>query len=194
MSDFDYSRRASDVNEANAALHEAVREDRGGQQHLSALKAFRATYALVYPDSLRQFDQGTKTVSEIDTADMLYFLEADPFFFRSGYMKEKLLTELKRRKLDSNEIEQLQAIMISVIQKPKHRREFLRYCRAAVNVDDDVFRSKLTAMEKSDELYVSLRANWMLAALDGKWLDLRRAARFQRLDDFAGRVSNPRIP
>lgn len=194
MSGFDYSRRASDVNEANAALHEAARRDSHGPQHRSAIKAFDAAYALVYPDTLRQLDQGTKPVSEIDTADMLYFLEADPFFRRSGYMKEKLLTELKRRKLDRNEIAQLQAIMISVIQKPQHRREFLRYCRAAVNVDDDVFRSKLTAMEQSDKLYVSLRANWMLAALDGKWLDLRRAARFKRLDDFIGRVSNPRIP
>ncbi len=52
-------------------------------------------------------DQGAKRASEIDTVDMLDFLEADPIFHRSGYMKEKLLTELKRRNLDQHETTQI---------------------------------------------------------------------------------------
>ncbi len=203
MRDFGYSKRGREVNEANAEVHAAFKEvvnrndscDPRTRRWLSAIGAFRAAYVRVYPDTLRQLDQGAKPVSEIDTAGMLDFLEADLFFHRSGYMKEKLLTELKRRKLNQYEIERLQAIIVSVVQTHDHRREFLRYCRAAANVDDERFRSKLIALEQSDDLQVSQRANWVLAALDGKWLDLKRAARgHERRGNTYFMVLNPRIP
>ena len=67
-------------------------------------------------------------------------------------------------------MERLQAIILNVVQKHDHRREFLRYCRAAANVDDERFRDELGALEQSDDPQVSQRANWVLAGLDGKWL------------------------
>lgn len=203
MRDFGYSKRGRDVNEARAEVHAAVKEvvnrndgsDPSTRRWLSAIEAFRAAYARVYPDALRPVDQGAKRASEIESADMLDFLEADPIFHRSGYMKEKLLTELKRRKLDRHEAERLQAIILGIIQKVDHRREFLRYCRAAANVDDERFRTELRTLEQSDDLHVSQRANWMLAALEGKWLHLKQAARgYERRGDTYFMVPNPRIP
>lgn len=202
MRDFGYSERGRRVNEAQAEVHVAFKDvvnrndssDPRTRRWLSAIEAFRAAYARVYPETLRQVDRGAKCASEIDTSDMLDFLEADPIFDRSGYMKEKLLTELKRRQLDQHEAERLQAIILSVVQKDDHRREFLRYCRVAANVDDERFRAKLSALEQSDEPHVSQRANWVLAGLDGKWLDLKRAARgSERRGDTYYRVPNPRI-
>jgi hypothetical protein len=73
----------------------------------------------------------------------------------------------------------LQTIILSVVQKNDHRREFLHYCRAAANVDDERLRAELEALEQSDRPNVSQRSNWVLAALDGKWLDLKHAARGQ---------------
>src|SRR4051794_23510620 len=110
MRDFGYSKRGRHVNEARAEVHAAFKEvvnrndssDPRTRRWLSAIETFRAAYARVYPDTLRQVDQGAKRASEVDTAAMLDFLEADPIFDRSGYMKEKLLTELKRRKLDQD--------------------------------------------------------------------------------------------
>ena len=203
MRDFGYSKRGRDVNEAQAEVHAAFsevvnRNDSGDprtRRWLNAIEAFRAAYARVYPDPLRQIDQGEKHASQIDTTDMLGFLEADPVFDRSGYMKEKLLTELKRRKLDQHEVARLQAIIISVVQKPDYRREFLRYCRAAASVDDERFRAELEALEHSADPDVGRRANWVLAALEGKWLDLRKAARgSERRGAKYFRVSKPRIP
>jgi hypothetical protein len=92
-------------------------------------------------------------------------------------MKQKLLRELKRRKLDRQEARRLQAVILGLVQKNDHRREFLHYCRAAANVDDERFRAELEALEQSDEPHVSQRANWVLAGLDGKWFDLKHAAR-----------------
>jgi hypothetical protein len=185
MRDSGYSKRGRAVNEAQAEVHATFKEvvdrndasDPRTRRWLSAIKAFRAAYERVYPDTLREVDQGAKRASDIDTADMLNFLEADPIFDRSGYMKEKLLTELKRRELNKPDVERLQGIILSVIQKGDHRREFRRYCRAASAVDDQRFRSEVSALEKCDDLHTARRANWVLAALDGKPLYLKRAAR-----------------
>jgi hypothetical protein len=203
MRDFGYSRRGRDVNEAQAEVHAAFKHvvdrndssDPKTQRWVKAITAFQAAYARVYPEVLRQIDRGTKRAAELDTADMLDFLEADPIFDRSGYMKEKLLTELKRRRLDHNEARRLQEIILDIIRKGEYRREFLRYCRAAANVDDDQFRLELVELERSNDPRISQRANWVLAGLDGKWLELRRAARgHERRGDTYFMVPRPRIP
>jgi hypothetical protein len=202
MRDFGYSERARAVNEAHAEVKAAFKEMRNRNdgsdprtlRWLNALQAFRKAAARVYSEALQAVDNGAMRASEVDTADILDFLEADPIFFRSGYMKQKLLREIKKRKLDGYEVERLQAILLSVVQKNDHRREFLYYCRAAANVDDATFRTQLTALEQSDETHVSQRANWLLAGLDGRWLELRRAARgVQRKGELYYRVPNPRV-
>lgn len=202
MRDFGYSKRGRDVNDAQAEVHAAFKEvrnrndtsDRHTRRWLDAIATFRAAYARVYPDALKEVDDGEKRASELNTADMLDFLEADPIFFRSGYMKQKLLRELKRRNLDQHEVRRLQAIILSVVQKNDHRREFLRYCRAAANVDDKRFRDELIVLEQSDEPHVSQRANWVLAALDSRWLDLKKAARgSERRGDLYYMAKAPRI-
>jgi hypothetical protein len=202
MRDFGYSKRGRDVNEAQAEVHAAFKEVRNRndtsdprtQRWLDAIATFRAAYARVYSDALKEVDDGEKHASELNTADMLDFLEADPIFFRSGYMKQKLLTELKRRKLDQHEVRRLQAIILSVVQKNDHRREFLRYCRTAANVDDERFRAELSALEQSDEPHISQRANWVLAALDGQWLDLKQASRgHERRGELYYKAKVPRI-
>lgn len=203
MRDFGYSERARAVNEAQAEVHAAFagvkdRNDVGDpktRRWLNAIEAFRAACGRVYSEPLQQVDRGAKRASEVDTAEMLDFLEADPVFDRSGYMKEKLLTELKRRKLDWHESARLRAIIISVVRKPDHRREFLQYCRAAANVDDETFRAELEALDRSEDADVARRANWVLAALEGKWLDLKRASRGQeRRGELYFRAERPRIP
>jgi hypothetical protein len=202
MRDFGYSKRGRDVNEAQAEVHAAAMSvvnrndgsDPRTQRWLNAIQAFHAARARLYPDALRAVDQGSVPASNVDTTEMLDFLEADPIVYRSGYMKEKLLTELKRRKLDRHEVDRLQEIILAVVQKDDHRREFSYYCRVAANVDDQNFRSELKALEQSDAPHVSQRANWVLAGLDGKWVDLKRAARGQeKRGDLYYRTEKPRI-
>ncbi|MGZ2412588.1 hypothetical protein ACUXST_002017 [Sphingomonas sp. F9_3S_D5_B_2] len=173
MRDFGYSDRARSVNAAQAEIHAAFEEvvnrndesDPRTQRWLKAIKAFEEAYPHVYPEDLRLLEQGALPASDVDTTDILDFLEADPVFFRSGYMKETLLAEVKKRPLDRREIERLQAIIINVVQKPD-RREFRRYCRAATAVNHQQFRDKLRASEADEDADVRRRANWVLAALE----------------------------
>jgi hypothetical protein len=172
MRDFGYSERARPVNEAQAEIHAAFKEvvnrnddsDPRTQRWLHAIEAFHAAYARVYPQDLRLLEQGALAASDVDTSIILDFLEADPVFFRSGYMKETLLGELKRRTLDRREVERLQGIILSVIRKPD-RREFRRYCRVATAVDDEDFREKHRDLEAADDADVRRRAAWVSDAL-----------------------------
>jgi hypothetical protein len=172
MGDFGYSGRARNVNEAQAEVHaafEAVvdrnnKADPKTRRWLNAIDAFRAAYARVYPAALRQADQGAKNTSEVGTSDILDFLEADPVFDRSGYMKERLLTELKRRNLDQHDATRLRTIIIDVVQK-SDRREFRHYCRVATTVDGPLFRDLLKGLECANDPDVRRRASWVLTAL-----------------------------
>jgi hypothetical protein len=167
-----YSKLAGEANAAQAEVRAAFRlvadrkdeADPKTRRWLGAIEAFRAAQALVYPEALRQVEQGERHVSELDTLDMLDFLQADPVFHRSGYMKAKLLTELKRRKLDRHEAQRLQAIIVNAVGKPD-RREFRHYCRAAAAVDDAGLRQKLRDLERADDAGTRRRATWVLTAL-----------------------------
>lgn len=192
MPDHSYEKRAAAVREAQAAVHATAARvtDRRDPEHPAtreweaAISSFYAALARLYPGSLRGVDEGSEPASRVATADMLDFLEADPKVFRSGYLKEKLLKELKRRPLDRHESRRLQSVILTVIQKSEHRREFLRYCHAAVNVDDPEFRAELASLVKSGQPHVAQRARWALAGMDGRWLDLKRAATEYRYRDL----------
>ncbi len=45
------------------------------------------------------------------------FLEVDPWFFRSGYLKQVLLTRLKRSDLDPPDKERLSAVSIDAVKQ-----------------------------------------------------------------------------
>lgn len=61
------------------------------------------------------------------------FLEVDPWFFRSGFLKQELLTRLKRTELDKSAKERLRAVLIDAVNR-RGTREFKYYCRLAVRL------------------------------------------------------------
>ena len=172
MGDFGYSRRGRAVDEAQAEIHAAFKEvvnrddesDPRTKRWLEAIRAFNAALSRVYSRDLRLVEQRALPAAEVDTADILDFLEADPVFFRSGYMKEELLGVLKRRSLQQHEVQRLQAVILNVVRKAD-RREFRRYCRVAATIDDERFRQDLNALQVSDDPDIRRRSGWVLAAL-----------------------------
>lgn len=172
MGDFGYTNRGRAVNEAQAEIHAAFKEvvnrndssDPRTKRWLEAINAFGVARSRVYPEDLRLVEQGVLPASEADTADILDFLEADPVFYGSGYMKEGLLSALKKRSFEQHEVQRLQAIILSIVRKTD-RREFRRYCRVATTVDDERLRDELKALELADDPDIQRRAGWVLAAL-----------------------------
>lgn len=199
MADFDYSRRSERVRIAHAELRASFDEmqdrtlvdDPRTIRWEKAVASFHHALSLAYPAELAELEQGERPPSDIATATVLDFLEADPVHFGSGYLKEKVLVEIRRRKLSEPEASRLRSIMLQIVKNGDQRREFRYYCRAAHQLQGEEFREELSNLESSEDPKVARRANWMLAALEGRFAEIARASadvRRQRGDGWISRT------
>lgn len=90
------------------------------------------------------------------------FLEADPFFFRSGYLKADMIKHLRSSPLNEDQRKRLQKVILARIYE-KARREFRWYCHLAKAVTDSEFERQITELvaESTPEL-ISRQARWVL--------------------------------
>lgn len=117
--------------------------------------------------SIEQVQSGDPAGAEL----LIEFLEADPYYFRSGYLKADVLRWLGRIPLDEAQKGRLRTVVLNVIPLG-WRREFRRYCAFAKRLDSPTFRHDLAALAASKDTDTSNRARRMLNALDGlpsKW-------------------------
>ena len=81
--------------------------------------------------------------SDQDAIEMaIAFLQADPDFYRSGYVKEQLLVLLKKVPLSKEHRATLQEILLDKITR-KSGREYTDYCKLARVIQDDQFKKKV---------------------------------------------------
>ena len=76
----------------------------------------------------------------------IMFLEADPYFFRSGYRKEKILRRLKKAVLSDDEKERLRRVVLVQVASSSWRREFSEYARLAIVLDSPALRQELATI------------------------------------------------
>lgn len=85
------------------------------------------------------------------------FLEADPMFFRSGYIKEEFLEHLSRGiPLNDDQKKRLQQVFLLRVRERRTRREFRRYCRLAPAVSDPSFEKQIAKLAGSSGEYQSM--------------------------------------
>jgi len=101
------------------------------------------------------------------------FLEVDPHFFRSGYLKQDLLTRIKRSKLTAPIKRRLHAVLLDAVHR-RGTREFKYYCRLAAAVADDGLRGQLEALAAEGTSARTSRARRMLVSL---YTTAKRSAR-----------------
>ena len=125
-------------------------------------KRIDAAYPENIVDWLLSIDAGNGDA--IDQA--VVYIEADPWLFRSGYFKDKLLRRLRRANLTETQRDRLRTALLAVVDG-RDRREFRRFCRLAHAIADDAFRQKLAdrATDANFNEGQRRRARWMLAAL-----------------------------
>ena len=71
------------------------------------------------------------------------FLEFDPYYYRSGYIKSKLLVRLKHIKLTASEIKRLQKVIYNAIVSRQPKCEFKYYAGLLKNIGSPEFRLQL---------------------------------------------------
>lgn len=92
------------------------------------------------------------------------FLEVDPFFFRSGYIKEELLERLTWASLDQDQKCRLRQVILARVRDPKAGREFRRYCRLAPFVTDPAFEQEIAKLAGPSGAKPK-RAQWVIEHL-----------------------------
>lgn len=96
--------------------------------------------------------------------DALLFLEVDPWYFRSGYLKEMLIDSLKRAPLTKDDKARIRNIIISVAGG-RNRREFRRFCKLAVKVTSDKFEQMIDQLAKEHDPKSSGKFSYLLQYL-----------------------------
>ncbi len=90
------------------------------------------------------------------------FLELNPMFFRSGYIKEELLRKLKQASLSPKQIIRLLGVLVESVENRGYR-EYRGYCRLAAFIADKKLIHTLECMANSEPNSRTSRAKLMLA-------------------------------
>jgi hypothetical protein len=169
---FPYAERAAAVEAARRAVDAAFRAV--GRRHDLAdpatavwQAAIARSEAAVDAAYLPDFEAIYGRLCERNSAALegaIEFLEADPWFFRSGYMKAKVVRLLKRLPLNPDQVDRLRAVVVSVVDG-RDRCEFRDYCRLARCVDGPELQQLLERRLAHADEGVRRRAGWDLQAL-----------------------------
>lgn len=165
---FDYLRRVAEVDTANFAVAEAHRlakrqsdpsdpatiRLKAARAHLQ--KASQAAGTSEFWDDYARLELGD--FSGIESA--ITILEADPMYFRSGYLKAKLIGYIIRAPLTENHEARLRVIALNVVDR-RNTYEFRRVCRLARKVDHPELRNGLKRRMASRDPGICRRAAWM---------------------------------
>jgi hypothetical protein len=127
--------------------------------------ALRAAYITWYPPDFHEAHERLRRGDASELEVILRFLEADPYFFRSGYLKADLLRCIVKLDLSPAEAQRLCAVVLQAVDTANHY-EFRWYRRLARKVDSPELRRALRTRLDDGDPAVARRARWVLEALD----------------------------
>ena len=130
----------------------------------AAVARFHAAIEAAYPPGFFDAFQRIRSGDRGAVDPVLSFLEADPYFSRSGCVKASLIRAVKKVTFTSAQRERAQRIVLAVIDSGDRPR-FRSYCQLARVIDGPLLRAGLTARLTSEDNGVRRRAGWVLAAL-----------------------------
>jgi len=163
----------TNVIEANAAelrnLEEEVHRTRkkfgrGEEWGVASRRFFAGFDRLAFPGGLEK-TMKLLPQNALDTIESaIRYLEVDPWFFRSGYIKADLLRDLRHAPLKEEQRIRLQKVILARIQG-EDRREFRHYGRLARVICDPDFEQAVTELAVASTESTSRHARWVLAQL-----------------------------
>lgn len=132
---------------------------------IMAAQAHRDLYRLeVWPNGLQEKILGLKE-RELDAIEFaVRFLEEDPWFFRSGYLKEEIIQHLGQCPRTALQDERLRMVVLQRCEGPT-RREFRRYCRLARRLKALHFEEALNKLTQASSPRTVRHVRWVLEAI-----------------------------
>ncbi len=149
-------------NAVSSAFCNHLRDSDPGR-YAALLDDFRAKTAAALPSTDPAFLPGVAAnrVHYVDVA--IAFLEADPWFFRSGYEKQKIIRHLKRISLADPQRTRLAGIVLAAIDG-RDRAEFRHFGRLACGIWCDFLDDGVATRMVSDDPGIRRRAVWVAEA------------------------------
>ena len=118
-----------------------------------------------YPETKFYFFENQTFLAALSAGDAdakesaIKFLEFDPYYHRSGYIKSKLLVRLKHIKLTASEIKRLQKVVCNAIVSRQPKCEFKYYAGLLKNIGSPEFHLQLEALSIPALPYLQERKN-----------------------------------
>jgi hypothetical protein len=170
---FDYQDRAARVQRAQKLLNEAAGlGDR--EVHRLAAQVFWDAVESAYPAGFLESYERLRQSDLRGLEDAVRFLQADPWFFRSGYIKADLLRFITRLDLPARYYPRLRSVLLAAVDY-RDRREFRSYCRLARAIDGPELRNALMDRLDSEDRGIRRRSRWMLEAIGALAADAETA-------------------
>jgi hypothetical protein len=146
------------------------------QQACKAFHAYRSSLDPLFERAYQEKIYCDKMLVEF----AIGFLEVDPRFFRSGYIKQVILSRIKRSVLCESDQRRLRGVCIDAVNC-RGGRAFKYYCRLAAALADDLLIRQLEEATGGAPAARTARARIMLARIHQRHAEI--AAR--RLSAFA---------
>ena len=161
----------ADVHSTYARRHEGkhsrkIRDRKGWTDWHEACERCRNSYDdLAFPGGLERAMALLKKKDNCIIELSVQFLEADPWFYRSGYLKEDIIRVLRQVPLSMDQRMRLQKVIVARIQSPNTPREFRWYCRLAPYVSDSNFETYVATFAGQSDSIQSWHARWVVSQL-----------------------------
>jgi hypothetical protein len=146
----------------NRAFEQHVRE-RDPDRYAALLKDFWQKTAAALPNSDAAFMPGLAKGHARYVEAAITFLEADPWFFRSGYEKQNIIRHLKRTRVTEAQRMRLARVVLAAIDG-RDRVEFRHFGRLACGVWSDFLDAEVAKRMQSADEGVRRRATWVAQA------------------------------
>lgn len=130
----------------------------------AAAQAFSSALTRAYPALFWESVEALKAGDRVGLDEVIAFLEADPWFFRSGYAKELAATLVKRFDLSEKQAARLRGVVLAKVDG-RSGREFRRYGGLARRIDSPELRQALHGRLDAHDHDIRRRAGWILEAL-----------------------------
>ena len=169
---FPYAARAAEVTAASDTLRAAARglrdrrdaSDPATVAWTIAVARFHRAIERAYPPGFWEASGALRSGDADGLETAIDFLENDPLFFRSGYVKADLIRLIWRQPLTGTQTTRLRDVVLDIVDR-RDGREFRHYCRLARRLDDPGLRRALDVRRRSNDADIRRRAAWVLDAL-----------------------------
>jgi len=168
---FDQTQRASRAEQCRILCNQAYNlynrekyRDAERQLWERAAALFHKAVSEAYPAN---FWEDYNNLKKGDLAGLeagITFLENDPFFLRSGYVKADLLKFISYMKVPEKYSSRLKNILLDAVSR-RGGREFRHYCRLTKFIDREILRKDLAALAKASDPGISRRALWVIESI-----------------------------